>query len=496
MLNREVSIGMAMQVRHGLARFCSNECVKSGRTCEGYLDSHSRLPPTARQVQTLVPRRRDVQLYAADNRVLMTPGYETSLFYNQKQWDAFQAFVMTNVPGGSLIQDEVADLTTQYATSDSSIREICSGIGALGKAFHPVMGDDYANKDWRAALEHYGRAIKAVWRVKPTTSDLPNAVLMSMLFVTFEVMAGNFESASKHHNHAVAIMDQYIDLRSEEQGVPFEQVRLSAFDTAIFNNLQRLDTDPWAPDFGPKRYRIMSRARRFPHGCRHRYDMRDMPERFGSISRATLWWRVTQHTLLHCVHELKTPGGLQDGGDSVWAECAGFLESWRSSFAPLLQSAKHDKDRNHRQWFQAVILESLYVETISALHVRQRRSANMLPDVRPLYRDLLRQSRHLAQGQRFNGVHTLEPENRIARPTIFVLFKCRDPDIVREAAEVLQTFVGGMGTADSLLYLLSCREKKTPLKALERAWGWYFTSTGCTSGASVFEYIDGAEEYF
>ncbi|KAK1471700.1 hypothetical protein CABS01_16288, partial [Colletotrichum abscissum] len=38
--------------------------------------------------------------------------------------------------GATVLKNHVAEMTPQYANHEIAIREICSGIGALGKAFH------------------------------------------------------------------------------------------------------------------------------------------------------------------------------------------------------------------------------------------------------------------------------------------------------------------------------------------------------------------------
>ncbi|GKT62242.1 C6 zinc finger domain-containing protein [Colletotrichum tofieldiae] len=468
------------------------KCVKSNRLCEGYLDSGIHLLPQARgQVQLVA--RPDVQgtRQTTDARILITPGYETTLFYHQQQWNSFQSFVVNAEQGDTVLKNKVAEMTPQYAHHEIAIREICSGIGALGKALHPVFNDTLASEEYRQALEHYGRAAKAIFSVKATTGNLPSVILTSLLFTTFEMMAGNTESASKHHNHAVAMMEQHIDLRVERDKVPFEKLKLSQLEMAMFEWLLRHDTHPWAFSFGPESVRIIAPARRFPH-CRHRYTMQDIPASFDNISQATSWWHTTQHAMLHHLHELKTktPEALQDDGALIWRECAKLLQSWRASFAPLLQASKQHRGSNYHRWFRAMTLEALYVESLSAIYARHKLDSNVLPAVTPLYLEMTRYALQLAKTQRFNGLETLVAENNTVRPLACVLYKSRDPEVIREVMSVLKELGGGVGMAESLLFMFGCREQKKPLQALERGWGWSFTSAGITSGASLLDYLD------
>ncbi|KZL82259.1 c6 zinc finger domain-containing protein [Colletotrichum incanum] len=468
------------------------KCIKSNRLCEGYLDSGIHLLPQPRgQVQLVAPPDVRSTQQTTDTRILSAPGYETTLFYHQQQWNAFQSFVVNAEQGGAVLKNTVAEMTPQYAHNEIAIREICSRIGALGKALHPVFNDTLASAEYRQALEHYGRAAKAIFSVKATTNNLPSVILTSLLFTTFEMMAGNTESASKHHNHAVAMMEQHIDLRLDIEKVPFEKLRLSQLETAMFDWLLRHHTHPWAFSFGPESVRIIAPARKFPH-CRHRYTMRDISKSFDTISQATSWWHITQHAMLHHLHDLKTKTSeaLQDNGAFIWGECAKLLQSWRASFAPLLQASKQHRDCNYHHWFRAMTLEALYVESLSAIHARHKLDSNVLPAVTPLYLEIIQYALQLAKKQRFNGLETLVAENNIVRPLACVLYKSRDPEVTREVMSVLKKLVGGVGMAESLIFMFGCREKKKPLQALERGWGWSFTSAGLTSGASLLDYLD------
>ncbi|GKT51220.1 uncharacterized protein ColSpa_11401 [Colletotrichum spaethianum] len=382
-------------------------------------------------------------------------------------------------------------MTPQYAQNEIAIREICSGIGALGRSLSPDVTGTLASTAYRQALEHYGRAANAVFSVKATTRDLPSVVLTSLLFTTFEMVAGNTESASKHHNHSVAMMEQHIDFRIENEKVPFEKLKFSQLETAVFDWLLRHDTHPWALSFGSESIRIMAPARKFPN-CRHRCTMQDMPESFATISQATSWWHVTQHAMLHRLHELKikTPEALEDNGASIWRECADLLQTWRARFVPLLQASRQQRDRDYHRWFRAMALEALYAECLSAIYARHRLDTNVLPAVTPLYLEIVRYAMRMAKEQRFNGLETLVVENNLVRPLACVLYKSKDPEVVREVMGLLKELVGGVGIAESLLFMFGCREKKLPLRALERGWGWSFTSAGITSGASLLEYLD------
>ncbi|EFQ26801.1 uncharacterized protein GLRG_02621 [Colletotrichum graminicola M1.001] len=493
-------------------------CLKANRLCEGYDDQGALVAPPkkSRGLARLAPRPGAGSApQDADVRILISPDPEAALFTDQRQWDAFQLFVLNHEQGDTILRDGLGVMMLQCSYSETSLREVCSGIGALLRALgHHIFDEEPMNADFSQALVHYSRAAKAVVSAGTAADNLPSVILTSFLFITFDMIAGNIASALKHHNHAVAMMEQHIDVRVERERVPLERLRFSRLETSMYEWLLRHDTHPWAIGFdgcdGPDYLRIIAPARRFPH-CRHRHTMRDIPEAFDTIAQAMSWWYVAQHSMLHCLHEIKiktkTKAKAMEDEDeedesgaasSLWGECVAILQSWRASFAPLLQAARRNCDRSYRRWFKAMTLETLYVETLSAVH--ERWPGNRSTDVpvppaavaaSPLHLEMIRHAVRLAEARGpFDGVKTLVEENDLVRPLACVQFKTRDPVVVRELTGALRRLGGGSGIAESLLYMREFRGQGRPLKGLERGWGLAMTSAGMTMGAELLDYLD------
>lgn len=469
------------------------KCVKSGRVCEGYLDTGSHLPPrngdvSVRQQQRIFPNTQRLAV-----RMFKLPGYETVLFDDQRHWDSFQSFVFSIEAGETLMRDDTSVYTPQFTQSTpdaSAARAVCCGLGALHSSLNPVLKSERANEEYSAALEHCGRAMRTIYKVKPTANSLPSIILSSLLFIAFEFLTGNFEAAKQHHNHSVALMYQYMDLLTKEQGVPIERLRLSDMDRGMFDSVERLDTHPWIQGFGAKEIRVSSPMRNFPHNCRHRLNVGDMPERFGNAHEAFTWWHVAQHAMMHALHDLKTSASpTESQRTSAFAECAEMLRSWRSAFAPLLHRTKIYRTSHGSAWTQAMTLEALYVETFSALRSRYKQNSNVLPAVESVYREILRHCMQLARENELRGFETVNLENSIVRPVVFVLFKTKDPDVVMEARAVLERAGGGMGMSRLIIHLWDVRDRVKSEKYLMLAWSWFFTTTGCPSGAYIFDGI-------
>ncbi|KAK1990209.1 hypothetical protein LX36DRAFT_740041 [Colletotrichum falcatum] len=512
-------------------------CAKAGRPCEGYPDSDPpALSGKPRGLVRLVSHPAAAGGRGADVRILATPAHEAALFRHQKQWDLFHAFVLSHEQGDTILRDGMGLAMLQRTHAEAALREMCCGIGALTNALRHVRDPGAMGAEYGQALEHYGRAVRAVYRAPggATAHNLMVAIMASVLFVAFDIISGDAAAAAAHHGHAVAMMEQYVDVRIErERGLlPLGALPFSQLESDMFMWLLRHDTHPWALGFGRESLRTIAPARRFPR-CRHRHEMRDVPPVFDDVPQATSWWHVAQHAVLHCLHDIKirtrpkpegTPeaeegvGGLRGGGGSgsgsggdddddmprLWAECVRILRTWRASFAPLLQAAQRQRDRNYRRWFKAMALETLYIETLSAVDARavsasgggggggdtDEETPPPPPPVSPLYLEIIRHAVRLAATRPFNGAETLADENDLVRPLVAVQYKTRDPAVRRELAAALRRLGGGTGLAESLLFMGECRERGAPVAAIERGWAHAVTSSGMTAGAELLDYLD------
>ncbi|OHE96793.1 hypothetical protein CORC01_07939 [Colletotrichum orchidophilum] len=175
-------------------------------------------------------------------------------------------------------------------------------------------------------------------------------VLMSILFATFEMMAGNAEAASRHHHRAAAMIEQFVRTPVEgrgRDGVSIEKLSLSELDSALFNTLQRLDTYPWAMGFGAEGIRITAQAQ-----------------------------------IQHAQHPVKFQ--YHHRGVAVVAP-----DATRHHALPprAAQTSRQHRERNSHRWFQAM-----------------KPSSRSTPRTSLLYRDMIGHgARQLARKQALNG---------------------------------------------------------------------------------------------
>lgn len=433
------------------------------------------------------------------------PSYILSLFSSQQQHDLFAVFVFSNSQAGTLPVNTLSALTPQLAHANLAVREMCCAIGAAAAAF-TVPGTPAAVDEvqYEASLRHYNRALRAVRAAVPERDALLTVALVSILFVTYDMLRGDMKTAFAHFNHGRRIIDSYFDARCRDAGQPLSQLRLSTLEAAVFEMLQRLTTHPWVLDLDQQGTRLDGH-RELSHACcrsgRHRGRVRDLPESFRDLAAALRWWDVVQHFLLHQLQATHassssspepspspsepSPSSTSSPPsrpmpDSAWNASLSALRSWHNSFSPLLQSARLHKSTDPYRYLNACTLETLYLESLTSLHARHGGGdVDVLPDVKRVYLDMVQTTRQMQQ----RYARSTFLDNAIMRPLTYVAYKSVDTDVREGIREVLEGSVGASHMAAPLRSMMNRKRGEAvpqKMRNIERAMGWYFTSCGVT----------------
>ncbi|KAM0421373.1 hypothetical protein ACHAPT_010908 [Fusarium lateritium] len=418
----------------------------------------------------------------SDHRILAKPNDILSMFKNQQQWDLFSSFVFTSKQDGTVPINTLSALTPQIAHGDPVVREICCAIGAASSVFTNPNSDALADEQLsRTALVHYNRAVSAVREAKPMKETLLTVAVASILFVTYDVLGGDLSSAFVHFNHGRRVAESYFETRCKETGLTLESLPLSSLESALCEMVQRLTTYPWALELGFTSSRTDHKVHMYCDQSHHRYLLEDMPTWFCDLSQALTWWDVAQHYLYH--HDLVKH--RQDAHHNTsWEQSLKILQQWHNSFAPLLQSARQNKAQDPYRYLNACIQEALYLEALTNLHLQFRPDSNVFPDNRSIYRDIIQAAREMQQ--KWNkATHISVLDNAVARPLIFVLFKCRDAAVRQEVQELFSRFDESSQMPLPIFAMMNREEgNELPpkLRNVERSLGWYLTACGCNSG--------------
>ncbi|KAH7161990.1 hypothetical protein B0J13DRAFT_389 [Dactylonectria estremocensis] len=402
-------------------------------------------------------------------------------------------------------------MTPQIAHQSVAVREVCCAIGAATSSFTVPNSDPAADEMlYQMSLMHYNRALRAVRDTDSSTSALLTVVVVSILFVTYDMLRGDMSTAFIHFNYGYRIFNTYFEQRCKETNLPFSKLTLSSLEAAAVEMLQRLTTQPWALDLGFSGSRVDHGIEWPSYNLKNQHSILDMPDFFHDLAKALKWLDVAQNFVLHRMQAnnvqsfSSTPS--QDSQDdtlssyritpdahrqlasanTAWEESFGALQRWHKNFAPLLQSARQRKAEEPSSLLQACILESLYLETLTNLHVHHRRDVNLLPDVRQVYREIIQTAGEM---QKLYHEPAKAPllDNAIMRPLTFVLWRCRDADVRQDVKDIL---VGCDESSRMAAALLSMMDRKQgdeipqKMRNIERSLGWYFTACGCSSGAT------------
>ncbi|KAM0541777.1 hypothetical protein ACHAPJ_013099 [Fusarium lateritium] len=391
----------------------------------------------------------------------------------------FFAFVFTSEQHGALPVNTLAALTPQVAHHDSVVREICCAVGAASVAFTRLNTDPKADEQaYQLSLVYYNRALRAVQAATLTPRGLQSVALVAMLFVTYDMLRGDMETAYVHFEHGRRIMESYFARRCEEQGVSLADATLDSYETAMLEMLQRLTTYPWTLKLGIAGARVEHRVEKRCSGS-HRHSIDDMPSSFLDLAQALKWWEVVQHHLSH--HLLDD----DEVSAETWEEALSKLKRWHNTFAMLYWNAQQHREKNQNNYISASILEALYLESLSSLYRQHVADSTVLPDARPVYRNIVQTVRVMRDQARATPGGAYVMDTLIMHPLAVVLFKCRDANVRQMVRELLEETADISELAVALLAMMDAKEgsqARGKMNNMERALGWHLTSCGCGPG--------------
>ncbi|KAH7174736.1 uncharacterized protein B0J16DRAFT_349091 [Fusarium flagelliforme] len=446
----------------------------------GRLNSYTEIirdTPAGGAIATAIP--------GGDTRILVVPDYVTTVFKDQTSWDMFSTFLFTNEQGTSLPHNTLAAITPQIAHTNPAIREMCCAVGAAVGAFTaPHVVGEAAEKAQQLSLMYYNRTIRAVRASGTGLQSLLQVAHVAVIFMVYDMMRGDMKAATLHFDHASRLLITYFGKRCEQEQVSLSDLKLDALESAMFDMFQRLSTYSWPlelgingddrPDFkGGKR-------------CwgRHRYEIYNMPTSFRDLDEALRWWDVTQHHISH--HLFDDEAVIDPESKAAWEKAFTVLDNWHRAFVLLYRSTEdYQYDYPHR-YVTACIFEALYTECLAGLHLQLNADTKVLPDARPIWREIIRTTRRMQQELK-ETIDWNVMDNMVVKALVIVLFKCRDAEVRKDVKVVLEEAVAWYGQsclAAVMLGIMTMKANQIPvqMKNIERAVGWHLTSIGCGPG--------------
>ncbi|KAK0382811.1 hypothetical protein NLU13_9906 [Sarocladium strictum] len=443
-------------------------CLIGGRVCEwlAYSGMATALPKPKTQYDKVTDRvcmRKD-ELWQL-LKTAVPSAVSDNLFANAKEWDHFQFFIRMGTPYETLPEGSLQLLTPQVAHLVPAVKEVCCAVGALSKTMS--TSGKAATEALADSTEHYSRAVVLLRSCVPTNDSLLSVCVASLMFTTYEMLAGTPEVAFSHYRHACLIFEQYLAKRSEDAGIPFADLRLSTY--------------PWTSEIHQVETPTMnSRLMSCCKGQLYTSLLFRMPTSFDLMTTAIKWWDATQHFVMHHSHQGRTGGAAEQ---KMWEQCVDTLHNWHANFHSLFENSRREYYRDNvgkaERYSQGLMLETLYLESLGSISKYHMSDANILPATKPLFHEILNvtRARILAHGS-FSDESTTT-EKLLLRPLAFVLVKCDAPDIVQEIQDLLMAIdkPGHIGRA--LLGILGADIGEKPLGSAMFGWMWDFLTSGC-----------------
>ncbi|KAK2674836.1 Zn(2)-C6 fungal-type DNA-binding domain [Fusarium oxysporum f. sp. vasinfectum] len=440
-----------------------NRCKAVGLTCHFPLSQSVSFNTTATATTAVTTTRAGPQ---SDTRILAKPNYILSLFKDQTQYDMFSTFLWSNEQGTTLPHNTLATITPQLAHEDAAVRETCCALGGAVNAFtQPTIDSVAADKAHQLSLQYYTRTVRAVTTATSTLRALRSVTHVALVFLTYDILRGDMHAAVLHHDHAARLFEAYLGKRCAQEGVSLSDLVFDDYENALFDMIQRLSTYPWALRLGITGDTDEFLAAKRCLG-RHRYSIDKMPSSFHDLDQALRWW----------------------GCRTAPPSSSSFGRRYRDDQSNMGESFLGPrKNEEPHSYVTASVFEALYLECLSSLHLQLNTDAKVLPDAKPVYREIIATTHRILDELKGSQANFRFMDNNVMKPLFVVLFKCSDPEIREGVKKVLQHGVAKFGSAclaGIVLGMMHMKSEHVPqiLRNVERAVGWHLTSVGCGPG--------------
>ncbi|KAK7223307.1 hypothetical protein V2G26_011310 [Clonostachys chloroleuca] len=370
----------------------------------------------------------------------------------------------------------------QLTSQSIVLRHAALSIGAMSHALSDQSTGHDADKHrhYQSAIEYYCKAIRSLARSSHSAVNTLDAVLLSILFATFESLCRNLKSALEHVSHglsmirglcsgpnAMALLNQLApepgELMSEvvslysRLGVQTQIIaggRIDVRNSDLGTSRERLKASP------EEIHSINSRLDRY---FNPRQGLCFHPERFSNSEEALEYWvamtrrietmgpdivRVVRNLLNedatdHLAVE-KAIDRFQSSSElsSYTSNACSQLEQWRGAFWPLYQRHGASHEGETSDWS----IVSLYIEYLAlSIHsnVAQYGNYNYVESITPKCRDIVKLCEILLREQNMKSrrqASMFTMHTGLTWHLTFVAINCRDPDVRLSAMRVLETY--------------------------------------------------------
>ncbi|KAF4820338.1 hypothetical protein CGCTS75_v011349 [Colletotrichum tropicale] len=302
------------------------------------------------------------------------------------------------------------EMMPQLSRQNPALRHAAISIGAMSRALSQkgnyVVARNFNNiadllqsQHYQSAIVHYCQALRLQAHADFQTASIQEAVLLSILFVSFEALRGNRHSALQHVRYGFVLLQELLmsedaDARIWNLAPDPRQLITEVLD--LYNHLDVQSRTVLAGNVKTSRspaYELIRGLKARGHTI-ETYNMqiqrytdpgegrKNMPEIFYDAEQAYTWWQVCQRRiaklgplLLSVIDDLKLDEITDEKGidellvimqdrPELLAYCEksmGHLQQWRASFEPLYNRTLSDSSISRREYLKILHLRMHYL---------------------------------------------------------------------------------------------------------------------------------------
>ncbi|KAI3573650.1 hypothetical protein IWW34DRAFT_706575 [Fusarium oxysporum f. sp. albedinis] len=482
---------------------CRN-CVRNQRKCEGYVI------PEKRRNNAFQIRWDSKQITRAAPLRTQLPLAHDSLDFKDSQsvlyFEGFLQVVQGPWISAGFNSDLWAAILPQVARTNDIVRHAAIGIGALSKWFTKFNGDSLGSiqsanseaaqedPDYLNAVAHYCHALK----LQSQHASIQDAVFLSVLFLCFETLRGNMQSALDHLNHGLAML---LALLTEPESRLMTSVApnpkpLIAVVADIFGQLipqarlilrGRIGRSPAVPNFTrglrAKKHTVesfLSLISKLPRSYPPTEELPPVLENLDDFEKYWLTGRKAGLAIGPLLMEAVQNSGILSSTDpndipEIWKQvtddprvrkiCEAStkeLQALEAAFMPLFNRAVMS-DATSTEYIRAIHLRLHYLGTCTFDDITHYYDVEPIHAKTPLFREYLSLaaiSIRIAKRDLKNPAQQLSLQCNMASHLFLISIYCRDPLLRDEATWMLKDYPGqdGIWNARSL-YLLAHRNR-------------------------------------
>lgn len=521
--------------------WCTN-CLKVSGHCEGYMIKPRKNKAKAKSTQNAASSQMTVQDAAATPTRLVEPDINSLDFSEDLSMVYFQEFVhllRVSLGSGNIYGKLWKVTMPQLSRTNKTLRHAAIAIGALTKAhaydlglvpdipkFHPAHHQAFLrlkeqSPHYHNAVAHYCQALRLQGQAVSDPSVLQVAICLSVLFICFEIIRGDRQSALRHINHGITLLHSLLtddDAQEVASLAPNPKDFLADFvDTYAVLGVQsrtiltgRIGGSLPLPDLsralmgqGKSLDSFLARIQHLEIK-RGGPSLENMSMLFRDLDEAetcimAIQYRASQ--MIPLVSKVVVDSGFFELDDesevddaleyvlrhpkiiAAYKECIHTCQSWSDAFQPLYRQCMMDEKTDQATYLRALHLRLhlLLIKAFSSL--AQFTDINVMENLTPDYREINSLSEiilRMSQKDFMSSAHHVSLEGGLTWQLSMVSLQCREPLVREDAIRILTEYPRWHGLWDGRGFqAIAARNRRiektnmangTPVQQWRRLW--------------------------